>query len=100
MSNQTGLSNLIVSLIDAFLKGKVNEFNLTVDTVFSEEEFKSFTQNYTFDEKKTYTYRGTVIDEYQYILDGTFAKRLTISYVKRDNGVLVYGVKGEIELWW
>jgi len=95
----TKVVGLISGLIDAFLKGEVDKFVLRVDASLNEEEFKALLGDHKFDDKHTYTDDNVITDEYEYIIDDTFEKKLEIQYVKQDGKIFVFMVKGYVDTW-
>ena len=96
---KTQVAGLISSLIDAFLKGEIDKFVLRVDVSLNEEEFKSLLGSHQFDEKHTYTDDKVTTDEYEYIIDDTFEKKIEIQYVRQDNKIFVFMIKGYVDTW-
>ena len=94
------VGELLKNTISVFLKGKVDEFVLKINTSLKEDEFKGLTSDHHFDDKHTYNNDSVTIDEYEYILDGTFEKVLEIEYVKQDdNTIFVFAIKGYVATW-
>ena len=93
------VDKLISDVITAFLKGEIDEFTLKVDRAFSQDQFNSFTNGHTFDDKYTYNDGKIIVDRYESIIDDTFEKKLEIEYIKQENKIFVFMVKGYIDLW-
>jgi len=87
----------IIQFVDLFLEDYVKEFDVKLDELqFTEDEFNNLIGNY--DSSNGVINNGIHTDEYTYDINDMDMKKLTIDYIKTDDGkYVILSIKGFTE---
>jgi hypothetical protein len=87
------LHKLIIDLVDSFLEDQVYEFEIKVNTTFTEEEFRQLIGN-AYDSSNGVINNDICIDQYVYSFNENSVKKLEIEYVKQDDKYTIMSIHG------
>ena len=91
---KTRLHKMVMDLVDAFLEDQVHEFNIKLNSTFSEEEFDNLVGK-AYDSSNSAIDNGVVVDEYVYSFTEDIVKKLIVVYVKQpENKFTITRIQG------